>query len=155
MWLDIAACPATTLCVEFCYSRELCLQRGEHRLNHPTLRPGKMTNAMNQMTEAYQSPDLQVKQQCGRLQLCIPADNCKEGVRLQRPSVHSVLHNSQIWYHRHWHWRSGALLHHHSMHPYMLLLVSLSVAIVELADLSYGAAMQFHFQAYCLSTTHD
>ena len=26
--------------MEFCYSRELCLQRGDHRLSHPTLRPG-------------------------------------------------------------------------------------------------------------------
>ena len=59
-WMDIAGCPATTLCVAFCYSRELCLQRGEHRLNHPTLRPGRMTNAMDQMEKDLQSPSLQV-----------------------------------------------------------------------------------------------
>ncbi|KAL0030482.1 hypothetical protein WJX79_008953 [Trebouxia sp. C0005] len=58
-WLDIAGCHATTLCVEFCYSRELCLQRGDHRLDHPTLRPGRMTNAMDQMAKDMQPPTLQ------------------------------------------------------------------------------------------------
>ncbi len=60
VWLDIAGCHATTLCVQFCYSRELCLQRGDHRLDHPTLRPGRMTNAMDQMAKDMQTPSLQV-----------------------------------------------------------------------------------------------
>ena len=64
IWLDIAGCQATTLCVEFCYPRELCLQRGDHRLDHPTLRPGRMTNAMDQMTKDFQSPALQVRLRC-------------------------------------------------------------------------------------------
>ncbi|KAL0021538.1 hypothetical protein WJX77_005533 [Trebouxia sp. C0004] len=59
VWLDIAGCHATMICVEFCYSRELCLQRGDHRLGHPTLRPGRMTNAMDQMAKDMQPPSLQ------------------------------------------------------------------------------------------------
>ncbi|KAK9863226.1 hypothetical protein WJX84_008176 [Apatococcus fuscideae] len=59
IWLDIAGGPETTLCVVFCYGRELCLQRGDRRLNHPTLRPGRMTNAMDQMTRMFEPPSLQ------------------------------------------------------------------------------------------------
>ena len=51
----MAGCPATTLWVEFCYSQELCLQRGNHCLDHPTLRPGRMTNAMDQMEKGLAS----------------------------------------------------------------------------------------------------
>lgn len=57
-WLSLLMSTANTACVYFDYDMELCLQRINERLNHPTIQAGRGQNAVKQMHDKLQQPTL-------------------------------------------------------------------------------------------------
>jgi atypical dual specificity phosphatase len=57
-WLSLLMSNSSTACLYFEYDMELCLQRTDARLNHPTIQAGCGQNAVKQMQTKMQNPKL-------------------------------------------------------------------------------------------------
>lgn len=57
-WLSLLMSVSHTVCLYFDYSVDLCLQRIDQRLNHPTIQAGRGRNAVKQMHEKTERPTL-------------------------------------------------------------------------------------------------
>jgi atypical dual specificity phosphatase len=57
-WLSLLMSTSNSACLYFNYDMDLCLQRIDDRLNHPTIQAGRGRNAVKQMHEKMQKPTL-------------------------------------------------------------------------------------------------
>ncbi|KAH8591103.1 hypothetical protein B0O99DRAFT_633140 [Bisporella sp. PMI_857] len=57
-WLSLLMSTANTACFYFDYEMELCLQRIDARINHPTIQAGRGKNAVKQMNDLMKAPTL-------------------------------------------------------------------------------------------------
>lgn len=57
-WLSLLMCNSNIACLYFEYDIDLCLQRIDSRLNHPTIQAGRGQNAVKQMHEKMEKPTL-------------------------------------------------------------------------------------------------